>query len=353
MIHKFDITKFDESTGYVEGYGYMEMVDLENEIILKSAVEDALENYMVLPAISYEHKDRTIGLAEEVRFVDGNKLFIKAKLKNTPDNKDIWDGLKNKSINGFSMSGRRKLATRNCNLDPSVRTSPCVTAGIDLFAFTLCRTPANPGALITDYTPPATVDEFYKAIESSSGMVHERFDDNMPCHNNKQIEKSDDGGSSEGSQSIESKLDKLIEIVGKLVESDKKVHSSFEKGVTMKEQETKQETPAYPGQGDTISKSVTVQDTETPAPETPTAFEVRFDEFIKSLDAKIENKLAEIDTRLASIDSKLKTLEDETGPEFAKSQEKREVVIIPEQIPGKVANDGNVGAIEKFFARRK
>lgn len=96
-----EIRKVDAEQRLVSGYASTEAKDAQGEVVLKSAIKDALEGYLAFPALRLMHSLNAVGSVEEAE-VDGKGLYITAKV--TDD--DAWRKVKERTLRGFSIGGK-------------------------------------------------------------------------------------------------------------------------------------------------------------------------------------------------------------------------------------------------------
>ncbi len=148
---KFDITVINNSTREIEGRATLPVVDDEHEIILKSAIEHALPYFMELPVMTYNHSERPVGLWHEAYFGDDGGLYVKGRVKSSPDADDVWELIEKGKISSLSITGKRLEGSPSCRLKPKRRTEPCQTKKAYMYAITLCgdtKINVNPAACV-------------------------------------------------------------------------------------------------------------------------------------------------------------------------------------------------------------
>ena len=129
-----DIQKVDAEQRLVFGYASTEAIDAAGEIVLKSAIEDALDDYLAYPALREMHQLSAVGKTVEAS-VDGRGLYIGAKIVD-----DVaWGKVTSGVYKGFSIGG--KTLAR----DPKDKK---VITKVRLDEISLVDRPANPEARI-------------------------------------------------------------------------------------------------------------------------------------------------------------------------------------------------------------
>lgn len=102
VVHFYgDIQKVDAEQRMVWGYASTEAVDADGETILKSAVEEALEDYLKWANIREMHKPSAVGTAEEA-MVDDKGLYLGAKIVDDA----AWAKVQAGVYKGFSIGGK-------------------------------------------------------------------------------------------------------------------------------------------------------------------------------------------------------------------------------------------------------
>jgi hypothetical protein len=246
---KFDhlgITDVSDRT--IEGRASLPTVDREKEIILRKALEGALPYYMELPVITYNHTERPVGLFTEAYIGDDGGLYVKGKIKKTPDADDVWDKLQNGLIKSLSISGRRLKGNSQCKLNPNRRTEPCVTEEAHIYAITLVgdgHKEVNPNAYVN----------IVKSITEDTKMTDES---NPDIEVTEQIEKSDIQETPViDTTDLEQKLDMLVKSVQAMSETQDSVLQMLNKSETVTEPPAEQkDEPPILKSDDGIEKAV-------------------------------------------------------------------------------------------------
>ncbi len=132
-IHFYSaITKRDEAKRLVSGYASTEAVDSDGEIILKSAIKEALADYMQFANIREMHSSSAVGVAKDAT-IDDRGLFITVKIV---DN-GAWEKVREGVYKGFSLGGR--VRERDA-------TNRKIIKRLSLHEISLVDRPANPEA---------------------------------------------------------------------------------------------------------------------------------------------------------------------------------------------------------------
>jgi HK97 family phage prohead protease len=127
-----NLTKIDEERRMVWGYASTEAVDGHGEIVLKSAIEDALTDYMEFANIREMHQLSAVGTTEEAS-VDDRGLYIAAKVIDDT----AWGKINSGVYKGFSIGG--KVLTRD-------KEDKKIITKIALNEISLVDRPSNPEA---------------------------------------------------------------------------------------------------------------------------------------------------------------------------------------------------------------
>jgi len=151
-------------------------IDRENELITRQAIEDALQNFMALPILHYNHTERPIGWVVSAFFGDDDGLYVEARIKSTTDCDDIWKRIESGELTQFSIFGRRVEGNASCRLRPGHRDSPCVTSVMHLDSISVCpRGNAIQADSFLEIVKGWCGIE--KASESTSALIHPTMDD--------------------------------------------------------------------------------------------------------------------------------------------------------------------------------
>lgn len=95
------LTKIDKEQRIVSGYASTEAIDAAGEIVLKSAVEAALDDYLEYGNVREMHQLSAVGTAEEAS-VDDRGLYLAAKIVD-----DVaWGKVTSGVYKGFSIGGK-------------------------------------------------------------------------------------------------------------------------------------------------------------------------------------------------------------------------------------------------------
>jgi len=157
----------------IRGCASIPQVDRENELVLSSAVADALDNFMALPVLHLDHTERPIGLVTSATMNPDGALMIQGTVKNTDDCDDVWSRIKSGELAQYSIYGRRVEGSKSCKLHPDRRDEPCKTLKLHLDSISVC--PAG------NAINPSTFVEIVKGIvvksmNSESALIHETAD---------------------------------------------------------------------------------------------------------------------------------------------------------------------------------
>ena len=96
-----NLTKIDSEQRIVAGYASTEAVDGAGEVVLKSAIKSALDDYLEYSNIREMHQLSAVGVAEEAS-IDDKGLYIAARITD-----DVaWGKIKSGTYKGFSIGGK-------------------------------------------------------------------------------------------------------------------------------------------------------------------------------------------------------------------------------------------------------
>lgn len=155
-----EINKIDEDQRLVYGYASTEALDFQGERVSKSAIQEALPDYLKFSNIREMHQASAVGVAEEAT-IDEKGLYLVAKI--VDDN--AWKKVKEGVYKGFSIGGKR-LA----KVDDTITK-------LRLTEISLVDRPANPQSVF-DVFKSDSVDEDNKKENSEMEKIAEREDVN-------------------------------------------------------------------------------------------------------------------------------------------------------------------------------
>lgn len=293
----------------ISGCAHFETIDREKEIVLLKALAEALPEFMQHPILHYQHSERPVGTVTKAEIRD-NGLYLEASIFDTHDTDDVWSEIQKGEINKYSIYGIRKSSSPECKLHPAARTSPCVTKALDLWSISV----VGDNAINQEtYLNVVKSHGYYKngdiliraETAENSNFMHEKVD-NMPFGEDEE-KKEEEVEKSDGTEllteptntsEIMTRLGKVESILQQLVESDKQVHATMDKGEEMTEtEEQKEETVEKCNDG----KVTKADETSAPTEDTITKAYVA-DEVKKAFDAIDEIKKAQSDI-LARIET--------------------------------------------------
>jgi HK97 family phage prohead protease len=153
-----NIQKVDAERRMVFGYASTEAVDAHGEIVLKSAIEAALDDYLEFANLREMHQLSAVGTTEEAS-VDDKGLYIAAKVVD-----DVaWGKVTAGVYKGFSIGG--KVLAR----DPDDKK---IVTKIQLFEISLVDRPSNPEARFDVWKAAVTDqrDPFAKATAALAAV---------------------------------------------------------------------------------------------------------------------------------------------------------------------------------------
>ena len=124
------------------------VIDKEDDIIPVSAMDEAMSDYMILPAICEVHTERVIGIIVKVWRNGEDEYKFLGKIKPTHDCDDVWKKIQKGEYDGLSIGGKRIKFSHECSIPSGIRPSPCVTQKLDVFNVSVCSKPVNPEATV-------------------------------------------------------------------------------------------------------------------------------------------------------------------------------------------------------------
>lgn len=244
----------------ISGCAHFPSVDKEREIILGSAVEKALPGFMEHPVLHLQHTERPVGVISKAEVKDG-ALYIEASIFEK-DTDDVWEEIQKGSLNKFSIFGKRESSSIECGVDPALRLSPCVTKALTLWSISIVGNNAiNEKTfleVVKSFCPKYKKDDIYiKAENTDSTPMYTKVDDKMD--EKEEVEKSVLEVEPTNTSSMMDRLSKIEQTLTSLVESDKQVHDSMNKGEETME-EKKEEEVEKCGQSVVKAEEVAVTD---------------------------------------------------------------------------------------------
>jgi HK97 family phage prohead protease len=146
-----NIQKVDAEQRIVAGYASTECVDAHGEVVLKSAIEAALEDYLEYGNLREMHQLSAVGVTEEAS-VDDRGLYICAKVTD-----DVaWAKVTSGTYKGFSIGGRTLARDKD---------NKKIITKIALNEISLVDRPSNPEAKF-DVWKAAGADSITKATSA-------------------------------------------------------------------------------------------------------------------------------------------------------------------------------------------
>lgn len=312
-----DLTILEGSGRRFAGVASIPEADRENEIVLKSALEEALQFFMELPIVHFYHTEKPIGVIHKAWF-EGDALHVEGALKGTPDCDAEWAAMQKGELNQISIYGRRREGSPGCRLPPGQRTTPCITKSLWLYSVSLCPT----GTAVNKRTFAEVLKSVVqKATTSESAFVHPTVDGtekNMPD------EKPQNEGEKQPTveELLAQVLAKLSALEGRLPDVEKS-----EENEPTEEEKKEEEPPVQKGEkGPVPDEAIRKADLRIAAVEDLVKAQA---ETIKTLGAKLEEKTAEIET-------------------LKKATVKRQVIVLPGEAgtPSKSPGAQNIRALE-------
>lgn len=175
------------------------VVDKENDIIPASAMDRAMDDFMVLPTLQEVHTERTVGIITKAWKTSEDEYKFEGKIKPGEDCNDVWNKIKKGEYDGLSIGGRRIKYSKECSIPSAIRDSPCVTQKLKLYNVSVCSSPVNPEASVDDVNKVAKggngddLTSYQKAETTQSGLCHPTYDGTKKKGENMdEVENSDD-----------------------------------------------------------------------------------------------------------------------------------------------------------------
>ena len=277
---EFNPDEILKSSRKVTGTFHVPKIDRDNELITKSAMDAAIPDFMHFPVLHDFHKERVLGVITKV-WEEADVYHFDALFKATHDVDDAWNKVQKGEYDHVSIYGSRFSGSDSCRLDPSLRTTPCISHKIRLDSISACddnarndhtsMTLVKAGEDLYNSTLIINTNETFikasgaeleKAMTTSSSMVHSTYDGVGGNKGGKMrvrevTEKEEDGDENserqaEGAKKTEHPVEKadcplqkaeemekgddvkgmfkqIIDHLKSLVASDKKVHSEIGK----------------------------------------------------------------------------------------------------------------------------
>lgn len=294
------------------------VIDKENDIIPASAMDKAMDDFMVLPTLQEVHTERTVGIVTKAWKNGDDEYYLEGKIKPGDDCDDVWQKIKKGEYDGLSIGGRRVSYSKECAIPSLIRDTPCVTHRLKLYNVSVCSSPVNPEASIDDVNKVAKGEEIFdldetlkKAMTTDSGLSHGIYDGKR-----KKMEENDVENVDKSDENLITKSD--IEDLTKAIQDlQKSFASAFSSLTTPQPQGIK-------GKGhsveDTMSKGKEEEEEkeyeEKKVKKSEDMPENNFELLVKAQDAKI-----------ASLEAQLEKLKETTV-----IRKGGEAVVIPEQL---------------------
>jgi hypothetical protein len=155
----------------ISGTFHKPVIDKENDIIPATAMDSAMDDFMILPTLQEVHTERTVGIITKTWKTGDDEYKFEGKIKPGDDCDDVWKKVKSGEYDGLSIGGRRIKYSQNCAIPSSIRTTPCVTHKLKLYNVSVCSSPVN---------PEATMDDFNKVAKSTNIIKAESTESNNP-----------------------------------------------------------------------------------------------------------------------------------------------------------------------------
>lgn len=148
------ITKVDDEQRMVYGYASTEALDSQGEVVERSAIIDALPDYMRFANIREMHTMSAVGVAKAAE-VDDRGLYIGAKVVDDT----AWIKVKEGVYKGFSIGGR------------ALEKSDGIIKRLRLTEISLVDRPANPECVIDAWKADTLAEEDQPTAKSDDAPV--------------------------------------------------------------------------------------------------------------------------------------------------------------------------------------
>jgi hypothetical protein len=262
-----------KSSRKVTGTFHVPKIDKDREIITKAAMTEAIPDFMHLPILHDFHKERVLGLVTKV-WEEADAFHFEALFKATHDVDDAWDKVKKGHYDHVSIYGSRLQGSPACGLDPSQRAVPCISNKIRLDSISACDEAARNDASSLKLAKAFVIESEdgevnFKKAETSEGLIHGTYDgvtngskkkggtmrvrevdEDDDRYKEDEEEKADVQAPAEqskvvtkGDYDINGMFNRILDVLHKLVSSDKKVHSEMDKAEIDKAEDEEEESP--------------------------------------------------------------------------------------------------------------
>lgn len=194
------------------------------------------------PILHVQHTERPIGTVTKAEIDAEGALQIEGSIFDTPDTNDIWEEITSGKLNKFSIFGRRDLGSFECQIDPNQRTSPCVTKALTLFSISIVGENAmNPKTFLEVAKAGDTTEDEKEEDVEKCGICSKKGDEEdelqkSPSNPTEMLGRI--GNMEKANGDLTERLSRIEETLAKLVESDKKVHSTMGKAEDSEMEET-------------------------------------------------------------------------------------------------------------------
>lgn len=149
---------------FIEGWANTADKDRVGDVVLPSAFEKTMKEYMENPVMLYQHDwDKVVGSIVDYKIVDDensetNGLWVKAKVSNAKDVDDVRTKIQEGSLKTFSI-GYNEL-----DADYDKETETNIVKEVELLEISVVTIPCNPFAKFSAESEEEKSDEFSKTI---------------------------------------------------------------------------------------------------------------------------------------------------------------------------------------------
>lgn len=153
-----NLTEMLKSDRVFSGTFHKPVIDKENDIIPASAMDRAMDDFMILPTLQEVHTERTVGIITKAWKTGDDEYKFEGVIKPGDDCDDVWQKIKKGEYDGLSIGGRRTKYSKECAIPSLIRDTPCVTHRLKLYNVSVCSSPVNPEATVDDVNKVAKAE---------------------------------------------------------------------------------------------------------------------------------------------------------------------------------------------------
>jgi len=224
----------------VQGYGSVEVLDRQNELIPIDEIRKFMRTYIKRGApLMYNHTNQSVGKLIDYEIVEKNNkpaILIKAEVYDDyPEDDDIWDKVNSNIITGFSIGGGRP--------ERKVTKEGAVLYNTPVWEFSLVERPANQMSTITAHSV-AKSDNSETLFVPLSKACDEQIKPEVKDKKINEVETMvvKEEAPKEETPTLESRVDVLEKALVKIQKADEEVKEA-PKEEDKKEEVAKEEAP--------------------------------------------------------------------------------------------------------------